>query len=106
MINQINQKNIILNKVNESLSNENKELNMIISSNTARELLQELNPGCDHDSIHSRLQKESSDDLIDIVVTFINLCYQYYNLPYNFLKGDISPIVKDDKKCICYSSNY
>ena len=77
-----------------------------MSSVTARLLLKEMDPGSGHDSIHSRLLKEGSEELIDNVVTFINACYQHYYLPYELLKGDISPIIKDNKKSKCESSNY
>ena len=98
--------NALLNNVNDKLTNSDNKINLVISSETVRKLLKDSNPGCGHDLIHSRLLKEGSDELINNIVTFINLCYRHYHFPVDLLKGDINPIIKDNKKSKCDSSNY
>ena len=66
---------VLLSNINDKLSNSENRINLVISLDTVHNLVKELNPGCGHDMIHSRLLKEGSDEFLANVVTFINVCY-------------------------------
>ena len=97
---------ILLNDINDKLTNSDNIINLVISLETVRKLAKNLNPGRGHDMIHSRLLKEGSDEFLSNIVTFINACYKHYYFPYMLLKGEINPIIKDNKKSKCDSTNY
>ena len=92
---------------NEALFIHNKSrFNTAISSHTFREHVKNLNKGCGHDLLHSDLLCNASDDFVDILVFFINSCFQHSYFPKDLLKGDISPIIKNKKGNACDSKNY
>ena len=68
--------------------------------------LKQLNDGLGHDGLHSRVLKMASQPLIDILCTFINLCFSHCYIPPKLLIGNIRPTVKDRKGFLTDLDNY
>ena len=84
----------------------NNSFNICTSSHRVKEFIKNLNPGCGHDDVHSRLLENASNSFIEIITYFFNLCFRHCYIPRGLLKGEITPIIKDKKGNKCDSNNY
>lgn len=75
------------------------------SSISLKKIIEKLNFGMGHDGIHSIFLKTASDSFLQFLAHFYNLCYSHCYLPEELLKGNITPIPKDNKN-VTESSNY
>ena len=97
----------LVSKINEKINSDNaNKLNIFISGPTMGKLIMRLNKGAGDDGIHSSLLKNASDKFIDNLVVLFNLFYRHSYLPFDLLRGDITPIIKNKRKSACVSSNY
>ena len=97
----------LISKINHKISNNySNRMNIKISIETLKDNIHKLKPGKGHDNIPSCLLKEASDDFLDNLVVFMNLCFKHSYLPYQLLRGIINPVIKDNKKSNTTSSNY
>ena len=65
-----------------------------------------LNNGVGSDGIHSVFLKNASDTFLNILSKFFNACLLHCYLPCDLLKGNIKPIVKNNKGILTDSDNY
>ena len=77
-----------------------------MSCHTSTKHVKNLNKSCGHDLLHSELLSNDSDNFIDILVCFKNSCFQHSYFPKNFVKSDISPLIKKKKGNTCDSKIY
>ena len=80
--------------------------NTVMSSHTFKKHVKNLDKGCGHDLLHSKLLNNASDNFIDILVCFKNSCFQHSYFPKNLVKSDISPLIKKKKGNTCDSKIY
>ena len=59
-----------------------------------------------HDGIHSIFLKNASDEYLNKLACFMNACFGHCFAPYDVLKGDMNPTIKDLKGNITDSANY
>ena len=100
-----NEKSQLLTRLGAAWQSENKQC-VAISNYTLKNIIKKLKPGMGHDFIHTRLLTNASDEFLNNLCIFLNLCYRHCYLPADLLKGDIDPTIKDKKKNLTESSNY
>ena len=89
-----------------NVNNNNRKMNLKISPITLIRHIKNLNPGVGHDSIHTKLLKKSSGDILIMLTKFFNSCLSHNYIPSHMLLGEIRPLVKDLKNNVNNSSNY
>ena len=65
-----------------------------------------MNKGVGHDGFHSMFLKQCSDELSYMLSCFLNACYSHCYIPVHMLKGDITPMIKNNKGNCSDSNNY
>ena len=83
-----------------------RKMNLNVSCVTVKKLISRLNIGEGHDLIHTVFLRNASDFFLQNLANFFNACFIHCYLPRDLLKGTITPIVKDPKKCDTESCNY
>ena len=75
----------------------NIKQNLTISNYTLSKLISSLNNKNGPDDIHPKLLKKAHPLLLDNLSVLMNCCYSHSILPKDILKGEITPIIKDNK---------
>ena len=77
-----------------------------VSVERLRELIKRLNVGEGHDYIHTLFLRKMSNNLLQLISSFMNACFSHCFVPESVLNGDINPTIKDAKENSTESSNY
>ena len=78
----------------------------LLSNQSVTKLIKKLNVGTGHDLIHTNILLNANSKLTDNLTAFLNCCLVHCYLPKDLLRGDISPIIKNDKMNKTDASNY
>ena len=95
----------LLSLLNNSWRNHEK-FHLKISVYRLRKLIQRLNNGMGHDGIHAAFLKRASDAFLGIIVRIFNTFYNHCYISEGTLRGNVNPIIKDQKGNCTESSNY
>ena len=97
-----NEYNSILNSHWDS----QRKQHVCISKESVRILIKHLNVGVGHDNIHKNILNFANEQFVENLVYLLNSCFSHCFLPKKLLRGDITPILKDDKGNRSSSDNF
>ena len=95
----------LINKLREKWET-NRKFYMQVSASTIRKLCKNMKSGMGHDGIHTTFLCRVSDRFLESVACIMNSSFCHCIIPYDILKGDINPTIKDLKGNTTESSNY